>query len=502
MMESAMSDLVSRRNIVIGTAALGACAFGARPVRASEAAASPTPAHPLAERLAAYADGLRFADIDPATLEALKVHVVDTIGCAIAAFDERPVRAVRDIAIAAGSGGAATIIGTVRRSTPDLAAFANSTAARYFDLNDVYVVRQAGHPSDMIAACLAVAEAERASAADLLTAILLAYEVNCRLFDVFDLSERGWDGTVFTLPATALAAGKLMKLDRAKLEQAINIALNDHIPLGQTRAQTLSDWKGIADPDAVRNGVFAAILARAGVTGPAPIFEGHEGFFRLVSGAPVEVDIERFGGRGNPFRIHQVGMKAYPAQVYTQTAIIAATAIAKEAGGTDRIAAIEIATTRRGYQMAGSEPEKWTPDTRDTADHSLPYIVARAMFDGDITNDSYTPEKLHDPLILAFMQKIKVSEDKALTALKSNAPPTRLTVSLDDGRRISRQVGDVPGFGGRPMERPDAERKFRGNVGKRWGDERASSILEALWALDRTPDITRLLGKLAVDTSL
>jgi 2-methylcitrate dehydratase len=506
MMECAMSHAIPRRNVVLGTSALGLAAL-ARPrlVRAAEAAWSEQPAHPLAERLAAYADGLRYADIDPATIEAVKTHFVDTMGCAIAALDEKPVRACRAVALAAAAGGgASTIIGTNRRTTPDLAAFANSVAGRYYDLNDVYVVRQAGHPSDIIAACLAVAEAERASASDLITAIVLAYEINCRLFDAFDLSERGWDGTVFTLPAAALAAGKLMKLDRDGLAQAVNISLNDHIPLGQTRVQTLSDWKGIADADAVRNGVFAAMLARAGVTGPAPVFEGRAGFFHLVSGGSVDVDIERFGGRGgqgNPFRIHQVGMKAFPAQVYTQTAIIAATTLAKEAGGTDRITAIEIATTRRGYQMAGSEEEKWAPDTRDTADHSLPYIVARAMFDGDITNDSYTAEKLRDPRILAFMRKIKVSEDPALTALKSNAPPTRITVSLDDGRRISRQVGDVPGFGGRPMERPDAERKFRGNVGKRWPEQRIASVLEAMWALDRADDVGQLLAKFVTQSN-
>ena len=125
---------------------------------------------------------------------------------------------------------------------------------------------------------------------------------------------------------------------------------------------------------------------------PAPIFEGRKGFFQLVSG-PAEVDVDTFGRRGVPFRIHQCGMKPYPAVVYTQTAIVAGIAVAKEAGDLDRIAAIEIATTRRGYEQTGREPEKWTPETRDTADHSLPYITARAMFDGEITNDSYAPEK-------------------------------------------------------------------------------------------------------------
>jgi hypothetical protein len=143
MMECAMSYAIPRRNVVLGTAALGLSAL-ARPrvARAAEAAWSEQPAHPLAERLAAYAHGLRYTDIDAATIEAVKTHVVDTMGCAIAARDEKPVRACRLVALAAGAGGTATVIGTNSRSTPELAAFANSVAGRYYDLNDVYVVQQ------------------------------------------------------------------------------------------------------------------------------------------------------------------------------------------------------------------------------------------------------------------------------------------------------------------------------------------------------------------------
>jgi 2-methylcitrate dehydratase len=498
-MERTMPHPIPRRSLLLGTAALGLCgrAHGAA---AAQAAPPESHARPLAERLTAYADKLRYADIDAVTIESVKAHFIDTIGCMIAAFDEKPVRICRDVALGVG-GGAATIIGTNRRTTPDLATFANGAAARYLDLNDVYVARQAGHPSDNIAACLAIAEAERASGIELVTAIVLAYEINCRLLDAFDLSTRGWDGPVFSLPAAALAAGKLMKLGPQQLTQAVNIAVNDHIPMGQTRTQTLSDWKGLADAEAARNAVFAALLARGGLTGPAPVFEGRAGFFRLVSG-PVDVDVDAFGGRGVPFRINRCGMKAYPAQVYTQTAIVAAIAVAKDIGALERVAAIEIATTHRGYEMAGSEPEKWAPETRDTADHSLPYITARAMFDGEISNDSYAAEKLRDPRILAFMRKIVVKEDAAFAVLRGNAPPTRITATLDDGSRVIRQVDDMPGFTEQPMRPDDIERKFHSNVRKRWPKERIEAILEALWSLERSDDIALLLGKLSLQANL
>jgi 2-methylcitrate dehydratase len=453
---------------------------------------------PLAERLAAYANALRYDDLDEATIESVKMHLIDVVGCGLAAFDEKPVGICRQVALAVNVG-TATVIGTKRRTTPDLAAFANCAGFRYLDLNDAYVGRITGHPSDDIAASLAIAEAERASAKDLITAIVLAYEVNCRLIDAFDasFSERGWDVPVLSLPAVALAAGKLMKLSPDALAQAVALSINDHVSLGQTRVQALSDWKGVADAEAGRNGVFAATLARAGLTGPAPIFEGRLGLFKLVSG-PAEIDVDNFGGRSKPFLIHQCGLKSYPAHITAQTTVPAAVALAKEIGNLDRVAALEIGTTHRGYQMAGSDPEKWTPETKETADHSLPYIAARAMFDGDLDNDSYAPAKLRDPRILAFMRKITVKEDPAFATRTISVPPTRLTATLADGTQVSRLVDTMPGFPGQPATRADVERKFRSNVGKRMPHEQVDAALHALWALDRADDVSALLGGLAL----
>src|SRR5438105_3851208 len=368
---------------------LGAAAAGL-PIVSQLARAETRPPQPaaeprersLAERLAAYAHDLRYEDLDAATIARVKTLVIDAIGCGMGAWDERPVRACRDIALSVN--GPATIIGTARRTTTDMAAFANAAAIRYLDFNDTYVGRFAAHPSDNIAACLAVAEAERASAAELIVAIVIAYEVNCRLVDAFDISARGWDPPVFGLPAVALAAGRLMKLNPEQMTHAVSLAINDHIPLALTRVGALSDWKGLAAAEAGRNAVFAARLAQAGLTGPAPIFEGASGLFQQVTG-PGNIDVGSFGGRDNQFRLHKCSLKPYPAVIYTQTAIVAAIEVAREAGALDRIAALEIATTRRGYQRTGSEPEKWSPKTRETADHSLPYITARAMFDGDVT---------------------------------------------------------------------------------------------------------------------
>ncbi len=454
---------------------------------------------PLAERLAAYAVSLQYDDLDAATLERAKMLVIDTIGCGIAAFDEGPVRICRNVVLAT-SGDGSTVIGTNRRAAPDLAAFANGAAFRYYDLNDAYTGPVAVHPSDNIAACLAVAESERASATELITAIVLSYEITCRLIDAFDISTRGWDPPVVSLPAVALAAGKLMKLQPSQLAQAVSLALNDHIPMGQTRSQVLSDWKGLADAEAGRNAIFATMLARGGLTGPAPIFEGKKGFIQLVSG-PAEVDVASFGRRGTAFKIHQCGMKAYPVVVYAQAAVVCGAAIGKEIGDFGRISAIEMFTTTRGLMQTGTDPEKWAPETRETADHSLPYIAVRAMADGEITNDSFTPDKLHDPRILGLVRKVTVKADPAFSTSAGNAPPVRIVITLDDGRRVMKQVDNIPGFPGMPMERADVERKFRSNVGARWPRAQTDAILGDLWALDRTQDLPALLGRMSVQKS-
>jgi len=470
--------------------------LGSQSVKAANV--STADALPLASRLAGYALNLRYEDIDPATIERIKIHLIDSLGCGIGGFSEPAVKICREIAVPVV--GMSTIIGTNSRTTPDLAAFANGAAIRSLDFNDTYNPQPSSgiHPSDNIAPCLAVAEAERASAQELITAIAIAYEVNCRLTDALDIMARGWDPPVLGLPAVALAAGRLMKLTQEKLMHAVGLAINDHIPLGLTRAGNLSEWKGVAVAEAGRNAVFAVRLARAGLTGPAPIFEGKFGMYQQVTGA-ANIDVASFGGRGEPFRIHRCLLKRYPAVVYTQTAIVAAIEVGREVGSLDQITTIDIATSRGGYERTGSEPEKWDPKTRETADHSLPYITTRAMFDGDITHDSFSEQKFRDPAVLAFMQRIKVSEDPALTSRTGGAVPTRVTATLSGGKRITREVDHAPGFAAKPMNRSDVERKFRGNVGERWRKEQMEANLKALWAIDQTNNLAALLGNFAAN---
>ena len=483
---------VSRRALLAALAATAAL-----PARAQTSAA---PQPTMAQTLATYVDSIAYASLQPDTIEMVKAHFIDAIGCAVGAFNEPSVRTIRDIALATSRGapgGPATVLGTARRTSMDWASFANGAAMRYFDLNDAYAGKEVGHPSDNITPCLAVAEAEGATGQDLVLAILLAYEIDCRLLDAVQISARGWDHPNYSLPAAALAAGKLMHLPVTQLTEAVNLALAGHLAVNQTRLQVISNWKGLADADAGRSAVFAAQLARGGITGPAPAFEGKAGFFADVSG-PFTLNVEQFGGRAGRFRIAECSYKLFPAQVLLQTAIQAASTIGGKVTDPARVKSILVHTTKAGLQYSADSRDKWAPETSETADHSLPYIVARAMLDREITSTSYSQTALHDPRLRALLARLDVQEDPALTAMYPKRLPTRVSVTLDDGSVVTEQVDDLPGSGGRPMTREAVEAKFRRYVRTFWPEPQIRAFLDYAWALEQQKDLVGLFQHMVV----
>ncbi|QOV40879.1 MmgE/PrpD family protein [Streptomyces ferrugineus] len=236
---------------------------------------------PLAEELSSYALSLSYGDLSAHAVHTAKQRLVDSLGCGLGAFDATPVRNGRAFAEAYLSP-ACTVLGTRQTTTPDIAAFVNGTMVRYFDFNDGYIGKEVGHPSDNVPACLAVAEAEGSSDADLLLAIVLAYEIQCGFQDAANLHRGGWDHVNYVLLASTIAAGRLMRLSQRQLTDAINIALNSHIAMRQVRSGALSQWKGSSAPNAARNGIVSARLAQHGFTGPSPVFEGQSGFKNQV----------------------------------------------------------------------------------------------------------------------------------------------------------------------------------------------------------------------------
>lgn len=446
----------------------------------------------LAERLSEYVHSINYDDVPENVIHETKKRIIDSLGCGIGAFNEDPVKVSRKVAEAARDLHGSTLFGTRKRTAPDLAAFVNGIMVRYFDYNDTYLSKEPAHPSDNIGPCFSVAESEKATGKDLLLSIILAYEIQCRLCDAADIRHRGWDHVCYGLPSTALAAGRLMDLDSKKMTQAVNLALNSHITMRQVRAGELSMWKGCSFANAARNGVFSALLAREGMTGPSPIFEGEMGFFKQVSG-PFEMNTDDFGGRNGTFKIAETYLKFFPAEIHSQTSIWAALEARREIEKPEDIVSVEIASHEAGYTILGKDPEKWNPLTKETADHSLPYIVAMALLEGKIDNSTYSERKFRDPKILEFLKKITVIEDKALSSMYPEAVANRVTLELSSGKKVSKQVEYHKGHPKNPMRDGEVEEKFQRLTRKYLGKNRARRILDAVWDLEKSKNISKVV---------
>jgi len=451
----------------------------------------------LAEQLADYVQSINYQDVPENVLHETKKRIVDSLGCAIGAFKADPVKISRKVAETARDSQGSTLFGTRKKTTPELAAFVNGIMVRYFDYNDTYLSKEPAHPSDNIGPCFSVAESERSTGKDLLLSIILAYEIQCRLCDAADIRHRGWDHVCYGLPSTALAASKLMELDSEKMTQAVNLALNSHITMRQVRAGELSMWKGCSFANSARNGVFSALLAREGMTGPSPIFEGEMGFFKQVSG-PFEMNFDDFGGKNGSFKIAETYLKFFPAEIHSQTSIWAALEARKEIEKPEDIVSVEIASHEAGYTILGKDPEKWNPLTKETADHSLPYIVGMALLEGKIDNSTYTEKKFRDPKILDFLKKVTVVEDKTLSSMYPEAVANRVTVGLSSEKVVSKQVDYHKGHPKNPMSDQDVEEKFSRLTRRILDKNRARRILDAVWSLEKVKDVSKVVSTMTL----
>jgi 2-methylcitrate dehydratase len=383
----------------------------------------------------------------------------------------------------------ARVLASTLRTAPDMAAFANTTMVRYLDYNDTFVSAGAGHPSDMLPAVLAAGDPCHASGKAVITATVLAYEIYGRFADQVSLGEKGWDQGVFVVIGAACAAGKVLGLDRRRMGHAIALAVVPNVALNQTRVGELSMWKGCATAAAARNGVFAAQLAKEGMEGPSEPFEGRHGLWARATG-PLATD--RFGGGITPFKLLDTSIKCYPSQIHTQGPIALALDL-RNAVSVDDIETMVLETYRTAWASAGSEAEKWDPHTRETADHSLPYVIARAVADGQISPGSFTQDKVRDPGLRALMKKVSIREIPEFTRMYPQAQPCRLEVSTRAGKRSGRSLEYPKGHPKNPLSDAELEDKFRTLAREVLTPEGCQRALDVLWRLEDADDIGDVL---------
>lgn len=448
----------------------------------------------LAPRLAEYAANLRFEQLDPATVHEVRRRLIDTLACALGAYRAETPQVGRRVARrVTAEPGAQYLGGGPRRTSPDLAAFVNGVLFRYLDYNDTYLSREPAHPSDNLAATLAAAQVAGRGGRDLITATVLAYEIQCRLCDAASIRARGWDHVTYGAFSTAAAAGKLLGLSAAQIGQALNLAGTPNVTLRQTRAGELSEWKGCAFANASRNGLFAALLAAEGLTGPTPIFEGEMGFFEQVSGP---FTLPAFGGENGStdYMIKRTSIKFWPAEYHSQSAIFAALELRRQIGDPDAIAAVDIYSFDAAVDIIGKDPEKWRPKTRETADHSLPYCTAVALREGDVTLASFDDTHLHDERLLDLVSRTRIHRDAALTARYPRGIPNRLVVTLKDGTQLTAENEFPPGHDQNPLSDDQVTAKFRRTAAGLLDAPAQQRILDLCWHLEDLTDLGDLFA--------
>lgn len=450
----------------------------------------------VVEKLVDYTHFLTYDKLTPEAVHETKRRVIDALGCAMGAYLGEPGKTARALAhtVEAPSYGA-TVIGSFHQSSPEMAAFANGLLMRYLDYNDTYLSKEPAHPSDNIAAVLALAEPELANGKDIITAIVLAYEIQCRLCDAASIRARGWDHVTYGAFSASLAAAKILQLTPEETEHAMALAGVANVTMRQTRVGELSHWKGAAFANASRNAVFASRLAWHGMSGPSHIFEGEMGFKKQVSG-PFE--LPTFGGEGDGFMINRTSIKYWPAEYHSQSAIDAALQLRNEIGNVDNIESIDIESFDAAVDIIGGEEEKWFPKSRETADHSMPYCVAVALIDGEVDLAQFDDKHLADARISQLVQKIRMHRNAELTKLYPEGIPNLLRVRMKDGQEFTQQVTFPRGHAQNPMTDEEVEDKFRRLASQVLSPAQIDYVLAELWRLEEIDDIGTVLEALAV----
>jgi 2-methylcitrate dehydratase len=445
------------------------------------------------DTIAGYADELKFSDLSVEAVRHCKRCTIDAFGVGLGAFDEEPSRIARALAKRVSVPSGVRILGTGHRTLPELGAFANGIMIRYFDGNDVYP-GGGGHPSDMIAAVLAAADLKNADGKAIVTAIVLAYEIYYALWQATHMRLKGMDNTYYTAVGGAAGAAKIMGLDRARIAEAVAIAAAANVAVDGTRYGRLSMWKGGAGPDAARNGMFAALLAEAGMTGPEKVFEGKHGLENLVGA----FKLAPFGGGGRPFRITEVTIKYFLSEGHSQAPVTAALQLLRDTAAED-IEAVTIHTYKFAYEVIGSGAEKWRPVTREDADHSMPYIVASVLADGKFNDDIFSSGRLRDPRTMDLIDRIVIREDPALTqAAAGDKLPCRMEVRTRDGATRTIAVDYPRGHHLNPMSDEEIEDKFRGVARRALDEARMRRALDALWKLDTAPNLDAIFDAVRI----
>jgi len=474
---------------------------GADLEREAQTAAPEANAMTCAENLAAFVCRTAYEDLSETAGEQLKIRILDSLGCAVGAFEGEPVRILRRQIDEFEPEGKSTMIGG-GTAPPDSAAFYNSALVRYLDFNDAYLAKgETCHPSDNLAAILAGAEYTDRSGRDLMTALAVAYQVQCRLSDVAPVRDKGFDHTTQGSYSVAAGLSKILALDESRTANAVAISGAAFNALRVTRTGQLSHWKGLAFPNTAACCTRVVFLAMNGITGPLEVFEGDKGFMDAISGV-FEIDWLR----EDLERVKRTILKRFNAEIHSQAAIQGVLDLKRRhqfsAAEVDRV---EIETFDVAFKIigGGEEGDKTNSvNTKEQADHSLPYVIAVAILDGDVMPAQYELNRILRDDVQTLLRRVSVTANPAYSQRFPEEMPCRIQVVLRGGQTLIKESRDYPGFVSQPMTWEVARNKFDRLAAPYTTDEERKAITNAVADLEdvRVRDLMRLLASICVPT--
>jgi 2-methylcitrate dehydratase len=448
-----------------------------------------------AERMAKFVEQSRFEALGPETRQQLKIRVLDSLGCAIGALGSEPTRMIRAYIDDFGSHGCCTLIGGGAADV-DRTALYNSALIRYLDFNDSFLAKgETCHPSDNLGAILATGEWAGSTGQDLMTALAVAYQIQCRLSELAPVRARGFDHTVQGAYAVAAGISKVLGLNPVQTANTIAISGTAFNALRVTRTGKLSHWKGLAYPNLAACCVRVALLARQGITGPLEVIEGEKGLMDAITGYfEISWDGEDLG------LVRRTTVKKYNAEIHSQTSIEAVLALRQRYQFTfEDIDRVKVGIFDVAYNIigGGEEGDKTAVFTKEQADHSLPYVLAVALIDGQVMPEQYTPERVQREDVQTLLRVIAVDPSPGFSKRFPKEMPCRVQITLKDGRVIEQETSDYEGFFTRPMSWETALQKFNQLAAPNASEGQRVSIVEAVANLEQV-SVRELMKQLGV----
>jgi 2-methylcitrate dehydratase len=446
--------------------------------------------------LSEWAVQTRFEDLGEEVIREAKRFLMDSVGCALGGAQQHDVHLARSVVDEIAGNGPCRVLVTGETMDPVSASLLNALMIRVMDYNDIYWKQDPSHPSDIIPAAMACAERAGASGRDLLLGIALAYEVEQRLCEISfpGVRELGWHHATLTAAASPVAAGRMLGLDADQTQHAIGISASRHCTTGSVTAGKLTMMKNTVDPMATQSGVLAALLAEKGYTGPEHVLDGKEGFSHVFD-SEWKFDILT-EGLGESWRILQCGMKFFPTEALTHAPISAVLDLVTSNDlAPDDVQEVIIYSLERAADIL-ADPSKYDPRTKETADHSLPYVIAAAVADRQVTPLQFTDAKIMDPVIRAQLGKVKVIADAEIEAVFPELQRVRVVITTTDGRRFEEQLDYPKGDPRNPLSDDEISGKFAALAQGVATPEDVERMQAAVNRCDEYDDVRELMAQL------